>query len=367
MITVRVGDLFESKAQTIVNTVNCVGVMGKGIALEFKKRFPDMYEDYERRCQAHEVKLGEPYLFRRLLPPWILNFPTKGHWRAVSHLSDIVRGLEYLERHYREWGIESLAVPPLGCGHGGLEWRAVGPTMHRHLSRFGIPVELFAPHGTPGAQLELRFLAVQRPAPAERIPAGLFALVTILARIEREPYHWPVGRVGFQKIAYFATAAGIPTGLHYERGSYGPFSRELKAAYTKLVNHGLLVERSLGRMFEVSPGAAFADATPAYGDELEKWGREIDRVSDLFLRMSTTDAEIAATVRFAAAKLAASLGERGSEQQVLEAVRDWKQKRRPPLNDEEVARSIRTLNLLGWVHLSPSRGLPGDLDQQLDV
>src|SRR5437773_10712567 len=112
------GDLFASKAQTLVNTVNTVGVMGKGVALEFKKRFPEMYEDYLRRCTAGEVRLGEPYLYRRQQLPWILNFPTKGHCRSVSRLSDIVRGLEYLTRYYRAWGITLLAVPPHGCGQG---------------------------------------------------------------------------------------------------------------------------------------------------------------------------------------------------------------------------------------------------------
>src|SRR5713101_6553289 len=107
---VRIGDLFQSRAQTIVNTVNTVGVMGKGVALEFKKRFPEMYADYLRRCEKGEVRLGEPYLYPRLITPWILNFPTKEHWRSVSRLSDIVAGLNYLERHYREWGITSLAV-----------------------------------------------------------------------------------------------------------------------------------------------------------------------------------------------------------------------------------------------------------------
>ena len=92
MITVRVGNLFESKAQTLVNTVNCVGVMGKGIALEFKQRGPEMYRDYLQRCKARTVKLGRPYLFTDLVGPWVLNFPTKDHWRSVSRLQDIVEG-----------------------------------------------------------------------------------------------------------------------------------------------------------------------------------------------------------------------------------------------------------------------------------
>ena len=112
MITdIRTGDLLKSAAQTLVNTVNTVGVMGKGMASDFKKRFPDMFDDYVKRCDAGEVRLGEPYLFRRLIPPWIVNFPTKEHWRAASRLDAIVDGLEFLARHLDEWGVESLAVP----------------------------------------------------------------------------------------------------------------------------------------------------------------------------------------------------------------------------------------------------------------
>src|ERR1700757_1325876 len=129
MMRVLIGDIFESKAQTLVNTVNTVGVMGKGIALGFRKRFPEMYEDYVRRCERREVRLGKPYLYRCLVPPNVINFPTKDHWRSVSRLNDIVRGLEYLGVHVTEWDVTSLAVPPLGCGEGMLEWRVVGPTL----------------------------------------------------------------------------------------------------------------------------------------------------------------------------------------------------------------------------------------------
>src|SRR5262245_22432262 len=107
-VDVVIGDLFEADAQTLVNTVNCVGVMGKGVALEFKRRFPDMFEDYKRRCERHEVKLGYPYLFRSLLPPFVLNFPTKDDWRSPARISDIVAGLEHLERNFEAWGITSM-------------------------------------------------------------------------------------------------------------------------------------------------------------------------------------------------------------------------------------------------------------------
>ena len=156
-VTVRTGDLLGSDAQTLVNTVNCIGVMGKGIALDFKRAFPAMFGDYVERCAAGEVRLGEPYLWRPIDtqraipdpaptgPPWVLNFPTKGHWRAWSRLPDIVDGLDWLEAHCEEWGIESLAVPALGCQNGGLRWDNVRPLLVERLARLGIPVELYAP------------------------------------------------------------------------------------------------------------------------------------------------------------------------------------------------------------------------------
>ncbi len=125
------GDLFGSDAQTLVNPINCVGVMGKGIALQFKKRFPDMFTEYARRCRGREVRLGEPYLWAPLVLPWVLNFPTKDRWRSASNLEDIVDRLDYLQERYEDWGIESLAVPALGCGAGQLHWKVVAPVLER--------------------------------------------------------------------------------------------------------------------------------------------------------------------------------------------------------------------------------------------
>src|SRR5713101_2480717 len=212
MIKVLIGDIFESKAQTLVNTVNTVGVMGKGIALGFRKRFPEMFEDYVRRCERREVQLTRPYIYRRLTPPHIINFPTKDHWRSVSKLDDITEGLRYLQLHMSEWGVTSLAVPPLGCGEGRLEWSVVGPTLYRYLRDLSIPVELYAPFETPHADLRVEFLEHREPVPALsghqdgpsapfRVEPGWVALVAIIEQVSKERYHWPIGRVGFQKVA----------------------------------------------------------------------------------------------------------------------------------------------------------------------
>ncbi len=155
MIKVLIENLFESKMQTLVNAVNCVGVMGKGIALEFKKRFPDMFKDYAARCKRKEVALGQPYLYRGKQPPYILNFPTKDHWRSASNLDDIKKGFQFFLDHYRVWGISSIAVPALGCGAGQLSWRVVGPVLYRNLSKMDISVELYAPFGTSQEELQI--------------------------------------------------------------------------------------------------------------------------------------------------------------------------------------------------------------------
>ena len=366
MIQVLIGDMFQSKAQTWVNTVNCVGVMGKGIALEFKKRFPDMFEDYVARCARGEVQLGRPYLYKRTVLPWILNFPTKKHWRDVADLQAIVKGLEYLRDNYKQWGITSLAVPPLGCGQGQLEWRIVGPTLYRLLSTLDILVELYAPYGTPHAELQPSFLGaagregdltVAMPEPQWIRPAWV-ALVEILHRLEVEPYHWPVGRTTFQKIAYVATEEGLDTGLNYQRGSYGPFCSEVKRMIGRLQNHGLIQEERLGRMYQVRVGPSYLDAKKAYEGALREMEPIIEKTTDLFLRLNTQQAELVATVLFAARQLRRQLGRPPSEREVLAEVMQWKQKRRPALAESEVALSIRQLAAMRWLDVTPSADLP---------
>lgn|SRR5574341_2162850 len=361
MVKVLVGDIFQSKAHTLVNTVNCVGVMGKGIALEFRKRFPDMYEDYLARCKRGEVRLGEPYIYIREEMPWILNFPTKYHWRALAKAEDIIRGLEYLLSKYKSWGIKSIAVPPLGAGLGQLEWRIIGPTLYSFLSKMEIPVELYAPYQTPADELQLEFLrtglqpsqlALKTPSP-EWITAPWIALVEILRRVQSQPYHWPIGRVAFQKLAYVAAVSGLPLAIEFKKGSYGPFSPELKRMASRLMSNGLITENQLDQMFEIRVGSQFDSALRAYASELTNWESIINKVADLFARTTTHQAEVIATVLYVARELESTLQRRVGEAEVISAVLDWKLKRRPPLSQIEVAYTLRNLAALKWLDLEP--------------
>jgi O-acetyl-ADP-ribose deacetylase (regulator of RNase III) len=365
-IRILVGNILDSQAQTLINTVNSVGVMGKGIALEFKNRFPDMFQDYIERCTRHEIKPGEPYLYRTLLVPQIINFPTKDHWKSVSKLSDIERGLEYLLAHYKEWGVQSLAIPPLGCGNGQLEWRAIGPLIYKFVKQMDIPVEMYAPYGTSPRELTREFLekggetfdGQTTRSGQSALDASWVALVEIVYRIEQQPYHWPIGRTIFQKIAYVATNEGLPTGLDYRRGSFGPFSQKLKNVETKLINNSLLQEERQGRMFIVKVGPNFNRIRQKYSPAFERWAKIMDKTADLFMRVDTDQAEVIATVLFAARELGQKQEAQPSERDVLEGVMQWKQKRRPPLDEITVASTIRNLGMLRWLNVKPSPNLP---------
>jgi hypothetical protein len=268
--------------------------------------------------------------------------------------------VEYLERHYRSWGIESLAVPPLGSGLGGLEWRIVGPTLYRHLAKLEIPVELYAPINTPQEQMTLDFLA---SPPAEilsrpRVGAPAVAIASIVARLAEQPYRSPAGRIIVQKIAYFLTAADVPTGLKHVQGTFGPYSAEFADMRRKLVNNGVIAEQHVGQLIAAEPGPTLKDAQQVYATELAAWADPIDRVIDLFMRLRTTrQAEVAATVHFAAGSLRSN-GTEPTELDVLAFVKQWKGRREPPLTDAELALAIRGLNAMKWMDIPSSELLP---------
>ena len=176
MIRFVQGNLFDSDAEALVNTVNTTGVMGKGIALEFKKRFPDNYAFYREKCEQGQVQIGKMLVFptRSLQPQYIINFPTKQHWRGKSKIEYIQRGLEDLVRVVQEHGIRSIALPPLGCGHGGLRWEQVRPLIEQAFAALpDVEVQVYEPREpslAPHEAFLLHLIAVYSevsPAPTQ--------------------------------------------------------------------------------------------------------------------------------------------------------------------------------------------------------
>ena len=164
MMTTTSATVFNTPAQTVVNTVNCRGVMGAGLALEFKLRYPEMFEDYARRCRAGEVRVGEPYVYKGYASPWILNFPTKLHWKDPSRIEWVEQGLEHFTRMYRKEGITSAAFPPLGCTHGGLDWAQVQPLMERHLGPLDLVVTVCLDTMPEAAGVEAKMVRIVHAA-----------------------------------------------------------------------------------------------------------------------------------------------------------------------------------------------------------
>jgi len=361
-----IGDLFASRTQALVNTVNCVGVMGKGVALEFRQRFPEMFKDYADRCEHKAVRLGEPYLYRDPSGVLIVNFPTKDHWRSPSRLQDIESGLDYLVAHAAEWGIPSIALPPLGCGNGGLEWSEVGPLIYRKLHGLHIDVEVYAPYGTPKHELTLEFLT----APAqmtlsgrghrhEKLNQNWIALMEVLRELEAQPYANPVGRTIFQKICYVVTEMGVPTGFQFGKGSYGPFSGDVKLALHDFANRNWLHEEQLGRMVALRVSVQYEKDRNKFTDQIERHGKKIAKVVDLFSRIKNTEqAEEVLTVLYASRQFKqAKPGEDVAEEQLYDYILDWKKAWNRDDKKHAVASTIRNLVLLGWMRAQISESL----------
>lgn len=367
MFKALIGDLFSSQAQTLVNTVNCVGIMGKGVAQEFKRRYPSMFEDYVSRCARREVRLGEPYLYRDATGKLIVNFPTKDHWRSPSRLTDIERGLDYFVRHYREWGVKSIAFPPLGCGNGGLHWSEVGPLIYEKLRRLNIDVEVYAPYGTPKQQITLEFLMSPfqleletKGSKHQKLNPEWVVVMEVLRELERQPYAKPVGRTVFQKICYLMTEIGVDTSFQFGKGSYGPFAEEAKLALHEFANRNWLQEERLGQMIALRTTKQYENERHKYNSVLKQHEQKVTKAVDLLSRMKNTEqVEEVLTVLFASRQLKkAHPQQEVAEQQLYDYILAWKKTWRTDDKKKALASAIRNLVMLGWMHLRFSDSLP---------
>jgi O-acetyl-ADP-ribose deacetylase (regulator of RNase III)/uncharacterized protein YwgA len=366
MFRALIGDLFASQAETHVNTVNCVGVMGKGVALEFKKRWPKMFEDYQRRCESKQVRLGEPYLYRDASGAAIINFPTKDHWRSPSRVADIERGLDYLVVHAKEWSIRSLALPPLGCGNGGLEWAEVGPLIYSKLHDVPFDVEVYAPFGTPPQQLTDEYLSAPaqmslsgKGRRSEKLNPDWVALVEVLREIQAQPYANPIGRTIFQKLCYVLTEMGVPTGFQFGKGSYGPFSADVKLALHEMANRNWVQEKPLGRMVALTVGPQYEEDRTKFAAQIDTHQKRIAKAVDLFSRIKSTDqAEEVLTVLYASRQVKQARGNSAvTEQDIYDYILDWKKTWHTEEKQQAVASAIRNLILLGWMKVQVSEEL----------
>ncbi|MCH8937244.1 MAG: macro domain-containing protein, partial [Gemmatimonadetes bacterium] len=278
MINDSTGNLLSSDTEALVNTVNCVGFMGKGIALQFKQAYPDNFKAYQRECRAQSVVPGKMFVYETgmmINPKWIINFPTKRHWRDKSRIGDIENGLVALVNEVRQRGITSIAMPPLGCGNGGLDWSVVGPLIETAFASLpDVRVELYAPRGAPDA----RQMPVRTAAP-NMTPARAL-IVKLLEQYQQLAYRLTLLEV--QKLGYFLQEAGEPLRLKYDAGHYGPYATNLNKVLERIEGHftrGYGDSQKPDQELELLPGA-IAKADRAIEKHRESAAR-LERVAEL--------------------------------------------------------------------------------------
>jgi len=227
MIELKQGDILRADAEALVNTVNCVGVMGRGIALQFKKAFPDNYfKEYRDACDSKELQPGKMLvhnLNRLHNPRYVIDFPTKRHWKGKSRMEDIEAGLLALVNEIRNREIHSIAIPPLGCGLGGLRWVEVHARIEKAFQNFtDVQVLLYEPKGAPPAK---KMVHDQK---TPRLTVGRAALIVLMRRylaVVMDPF---VTLLEIHKLMYFMQEAGEGLKLRYDKGSYGPYAQNLR-------------------------------------------------------------------------------------------------------------------------------------------
>ncbi len=233
MIELVRGNILEADAEALVNTVNCDGFMGKGIALQFKKAHPENFEAYRHACAAGEVQPGRMFVHatgRMVNPRYVINFPTKRHWRGSSRYEDIDAGLKSLIEDVRKLGISTIAVPPLGCGLGGLDWAKVRPMIEAAFAELsGVRVLLFEPAGAPDADK----MPIGTRRPSLTVPRAL--LIKLMDQYAAMAYRLTLLEI--QKLAYFLQEAGQPLRLQYAAGHYGPYAPNLNKVLEALEGH----------------------------------------------------------------------------------------------------------------------------------
>lgn len=235
MIEYRRGDILREDAEALVNTVNCVGVMGRGIALQFKDAFPENFKVYAAACKNKEVQPGRMLVFETgqlTNPRYIINFPTKRHWKGKSRIEDIDAGLKALVDTIRQYNIRSIAIPPLGSGLGGLDWSDVKPHIKATLQPLtDVRVILFEPHGAPATEKMVHNLEV--PA----MTAGRAALVELMSRYLAGLLDPFVTLLEVHKLMYLMQEAGEPLRLRYQKGPYGPYAENLRHVLHAIEGH----------------------------------------------------------------------------------------------------------------------------------
>jgi O-acetyl-ADP-ribose deacetylase (regulator of RNase III) len=342
VIKIQQGNLLEANAEAIVNTVNCVGVMGKGIALQFKQAYPDNFRQYEKACRRSEVQPGQMFIISTgnlFNPRYIINFPTKRHWKGKSKIEDIQTGLTSLIQEVKQLGITSIAVPPLGCGNGGLSWKMVKPLIESaFLELPNVQVLLFEPQGTP--ESDAMQIATEKPTMTRA--RALFVSLLQLYGIPG----YRLTMLEIQKLAYFLQIAGEPLRLQYVKERYGPYANNLNHVLQKLEGHyirGYGDRNTEAEIYVLSDGEIaarnFLENTP---DAIER----LERVSSLINGFETPyGMELLATVHWVVMENRQAAE---NSEKVIALVHEWNTRKRDLFKPQHIRKAWQRLHQQNW-------------------
>lgn len=344
MITITKGNLLTSGAEALVNTVNTVGVMGKGIALQFKKAFPENYAAYSKACTQGKVAPGKMLVTRGNLlsgKKIIINFPTKRHWKGKSRIEDIEAGLKDLIQVVRENNIQSIAIPPLGCGLGGLAWPTVRDMIESAFSTLpDVDVYLYAPNGSPASEDLLN--RTKKPS----MTPGRAAFLTLLTKYIQRSVGIGITLIEVQKLCYFLQEAGEPLRLTYQKWYYGPYAHNLQHVISALDGHYLRGWND-GKVRPLSQLTLLAQSQDIeLPEETEK---RVARVMELASGFEGPyDMELLATVHWIISR------ELGDEPVTIDAVKEhvrrWTDRKNKLFQEHHIAVAIDRLRECNFVH-----------------
>lgn len=303
MIERTKGDILQAEVEALVNTVNCVGIMGRGIALQFRRAFPRNYDAYREACEKGLLQPGRMFicdLDRTQNPRIIVNFPTKRHWKGKSRIEDIRAGLRSLVQEVRDRNVHSIAVPALGCGLGGLDWATIRPLVEAAFRDLpDVRVVLYEPAGAPVAEKMVQDSTIPK------MTAGRAALLGLMRRYLSAVLDPFVSLLEIHKLLYFMQEAGEPLRLRYAKGLYGPYADNLRHVLSRIEGHYIRgygdAEDRPDKQIELLPGAwEQAEAVlRGHSRTLERF----ERVAELIKGFETAfGLELLATVHWVATR-----------------------------------------------------------------
>jgi len=328
------GNLFETGAEAIVNTVNCVGVMGKGVALEFKNRWPDNFKAYKKLCQNKHLRPGGVFIFdtddlfgdSKKHQRYLINFPTKDHWRSKSKLSYIEQGLDDLLVKLESLNIKSVALPPLGCGNGGLDWDEVKLLLEKKLSK--MQSADFYIYGPKESVLSPEYESIPSSDMTEK------RAILVKAIGEFEPYFGGyLTRISLQKIVYFLQSMGIDYGVEFSRNTHGPYSEELHKIFKVMDDKKFIVNYKKDESLIQASTGALAMAN----EFLDEFGHEnnVEKIQRLSLLIQGYESPFGMELLSSIHYLVSSENVHDAEE-VVDAINNWNDHKSSQFEDKAV-------------------------------